>query len=122
MDAKSKLASIKSDSDTHTGKYSDEFIEALEVGIIRILDNEIEMHIRHGVSDSELGQNASAAQLSAMFGGRQSCHRYEYWKLLMAYPFDYCETRSTHIGVFRSVLHCLSDFISCLRHSCHSLA
>ena len=98
MDAKSKLASIKSDSDTHTGKYSDEFIEALS-GIIRILDNEIEMHIRHGVSDSELNQMLQL-QLSAVFGGRQSCHRYEYWKLLMAYPFDYCETRSTHIGVF----------------------
>ena len=71
MDAKSKLASIKSDSDTHTGKYSDEFIEALS-GIIRILDNEIEMHIRHGVSDSELESNASAPAVRSVWG-RQSC-------------------------------------------------
>ncbi|MEM0967608.1 MAG: hypothetical protein AAGJ81_15785 [Verrucomicrobiota bacterium] len=65
--AKQKLESIKNDASANSGKYSDEFIEAVE-GLIEELDHEIDMHARHGITDATLEANASAIAVRAAWG------------------------------------------------------
>lgn len=65
--ARAKLIAIKSDATSNPQKYSEDFTNALN-SLIKELDYEIEMHVRHGTTNSQLEAGASVSAVRSAWG------------------------------------------------------
>lgn len=67
LNGKVKLEAIAADAHAKPGEYADDFVQELKF-LIRIIEQEIDMHDRHGTSAAELQNNASPSEVRNIWG------------------------------------------------------